>query len=143
MSERSKISENDKKGNKLRELCIKCAVSTNHEIVANHVLNWEQDVSLNYLESFTVYGSEEHQMIKCLGCDSISLKHISYFSEDHDPLDDTGGARTTLYPKRNKHTVAERSYPELSPDLKRIYRETIDCFNNESYTLAAAGLRVT
>jgi hypothetical protein len=80
-------------------------------------------------------------MIKCLGCDSVSLKHISYFSEDFDPTEEDGGARTVIYPKRSKNTVAERSFPDLPPDLKRIYRETIDCFNNESYTLAAAGLR--
>lgn len=141
MSYKSTITENDKKGTKSRELCIKCATNTNHEIVANHLLHWEQEVSTNPYQPFSVDGSEDYHMIKCLGCDSISLKHVSFFSEDYDPTDAEGGARVTLYPKRNKHTVAEQSFPQLPPDLKRIYRETIDCFNNESYTLAAAGLR--
>lgn len=141
MDYRTKITENKSKDNKTKELCIKCTTTTNHVVVANHLLSWEQDVSVNAFDSFTVDGHEDYQMIKCLGCDSISLKHESYFSENFDPTDKNGGARITIFPKRNKHTIAERNFLELSPELKRIYRETIDCFNNESYTLAAAGLR--
>lgn len=141
MADKTTVTENEKKGSKFKELCIKCATYTNHEVIADHTLRWEQDVPINHFESFSVDGFEGHQMIKCLGCDSISLKHTSYFSEDFDPSEGDGGARTTLYPKRSKHSIAEQSFPELTPELKRIYRETIDCFNNESYTLAAAGLR--
>jgi hypothetical protein len=142
MSDKLTVTENDKKGVKLKEICIKCASSTNHEIVANHLLSWEQEVPVDHFRSFTIDGTDDYQMIKCLGCDSVSLRHTSYFSEDYDPTEEHGGARTTLYPKRSKHTVAERSFPELPPVLKRIYRETVDCFNNESYTLAATGLRI-
>lgn len=141
MSERTTIKENTTKGHKNRELCLKCESNTNHEVVASHTINWEQDVFIDYPNSFTIDGFEDYQMIKCLGCDSVSLKHTSYFSEDHDPTEDDGGARTVIYPKRGKNAIAEQNFPELPPDLKRIYREAIDCFNNESYTLAAAGLR--
>lgn len=142
MGERRTVTENNRKGNKSKELCLKCTVNTNHEVIADHTIRWEQDVFIDHYDSFTVDGFEEYQMIKCLGCDSVSLKHVSYFSEDHDPLEDEGGGTITFYPKRSKSAIAEQSFPGLPPDLKRIYRETIDCFNNESYTLAAAGLRI-
>lgn len=142
MSEKTSIIENNKKSHKCRELCINCASSTNHEVIANHFIKWEQEVSPDHYNSFTIDGTDDYQMIKCLGCDCVSLKHISFFSEDYDPTDEGGGAKSVLYPKRNKHTISMRSFPELPPELKRIYRETIDCFNNESYTLSAAGLRM-
>jgi len=142
MNEKTTITENSKKGYKSKELCIKCTTLTNHEVVANHLLKWQQDISVDKFNYFTIDGFEDYQMIKCLGCDTISLKHISFFSEYSDPTEEDGGAVITWYPKRGKYTVAELSFPRLQPDLKRIYRETIDCFNNESYTLAAAGLRM-
>ena len=46
-----------------------------------------------------------------------------------------------LYPKRTQYSLPIKNFYNIPQNLKRIYRETIDCFNNESYTLCGAWVR--
>ena len=46
-----------------------------------------------------------------------------------------------VYPKRSDKTLAVKDYYNVPNTLRRIYRETIECFNNDALTLCAAGLR--
>ena len=48
---------------------------------------------------------------------------------------------TSLYPKRSDKTRVIKDYYNLPNEIRRIYRETIECFNNDIWTLCAAGLR--
>jgi hypothetical protein len=62
-------------------------------------------------------------------------------SEDFDP--ETGKTEITerLYPLRSKNYLVMKDYRNVPPNIRRIYREVVECFNNELYTLCAGGLR--
>jgi hypothetical protein len=46
-----------------------------------------------------------------------------------------------LFPVRSKDKLAAKDFFNAPPNLRRIYRETIDSFNAECYTICAGGLR--
>lgn len=46
-----------------------------------------------------------------------------------------------LYPKRSDKTRQIKDYHNVPNTLRRIYRETLESFNSDSFTLCAAGLR--
>ena len=84
---------------------------------------------------------DHYQVIQCGGCESISFRHTSWFSEDADPMSGESGETERLYPKRGLETLPTKPYYNVPSNLRRIYSELIDCFNNDSPTLCAAGLR--
>jgi hypothetical protein len=65
-------------------------------------------------------------------------------SEDYEP-DDEGGYQPIsyqkLYPNRNADTLFPKDYRGAPMNIRRIYREVIESFNNELFTLCAGGLR--
>jgi hypothetical protein len=54
--------------------CNNCGGRTNHEVLHKEITSWQD-------ENSPVYGSDRYETLKCLGCDSIKLKHTSVFSE--------------------------------------------------------------
>jgi len=45
------------------------------------------------------------------------------------------------YPLRNEDAAVAKAFHNVPSTLRRIYNEIVDCFNNDSPTLCAAGLR--
>lgn len=90
-------------------------------------------------EGWSVEWSDRYQVIECQGCETVSFRHASWFSEAQDYDDD--GTTERVYPRRNKDALSARPYHNVPSNLRRIYTELIDCFNNDSSTLCAAGLR--
>ena len=88
----------------------------------------------------------EHQLIKCLGCSSISYKTIGTNSEDyyHDENEQIVYLEVEkLYPPRIagiKGLGDESVY--LPQKIKQIYEETLTALSVNSPVLAAIGLRV-
>jgi hypothetical protein len=63
---------------KTKAHCNKCLGDRNHEILFTETTYWshgESDPS----------GSNKYEMLKCQGCDSITLRHTSEWSEDPEP----------------------------------------------------------
>lgn len=134
-------AENKVKGDIVKEYCAQCNRATRHMIMTSYDHNGTE--SFNQGE-FSIDWSNSHQVIQCQGCMTSSFRQVHWFSEDvqqigPDEWDD--GESITLYPKRSNNTRALKEFWEVPSNLRRIYRESIDCFNNDSYTLAAAGLR--
>lgn len=88
---------------------------------------------------FSVDWFNEYQIIQCQGCETISFRVYSWCSEcvDHD----SNGTSETLYPKRALECLPLKTFHNAPRVISRIYREIIDSYNNEIYTLCAAGLR--
>jgi len=110
-------------------------------VVSSYDYNGSEDYGSG---EYSIDWSSSHQVIQCQGCMTSSFRQVSWFSEDcqqigPDEYDD--GERITLYPKRSNNTLPIKDFWEVPHNLRRIYRESIDCFNNDSFTLAAAGLR--
>ena len=134
----TRIIENESKDKVVEVPCVKCSGATSHRVIGSidrHGSEWEQR------EEWSVEWTDRYQVIKCEGCQSISFRHTSWFSEDVDSMTGDSGVTERLYPKRNADSVTAKSFYNVPSNLRRIYGELIDCFNNESATLCAAGLR--
>jgi len=134
-------TENKCKGHIVYEPCASCGRATRHMVMSS----FDYAGSDEYEDgSYSVDWSSSHQVIQCQGCMETSFRQLNWFSEDMhqigpDEYDD--GERITLYPKRSGNTRPIKDFWEVPTNLRRIYRESIDCFNNDSFTLTAAGLR--
>jgi len=58
--------------------CNKCLGDRNHEILFIERTSWSND-------EYGIRGSDKYEMVKCGGCDSITLRHTSDCSEDPEP----------------------------------------------------------
>lgn len=139
MAKTYKLKDDNQSGKQLKILCNSCNGQTNHKILHNHNIDGEEEIEGH--NGFTINWSDNYQILKCNGCDEITFRHESWFSEDVDYSDPDNTIKETLYPKRNREGLKLKDHVSWPSHLRRIYRETIDCFNGESYTLAAAGLR--
>lgn len=134
----TKVVENESKGRSVNVQCVKCTGTTDHLVVGsidNHGSEYDKR------EGWSVDWVDRYQIIQCGGCKSTSFRHTSWFSEDLDPVTGQDGVVERLYPKRSADSLIEKSFLNVPQRLRRIYRESIECFNNESPTLCAAGLR--
>jgi hypothetical protein len=109
-----KTEANKTKDQKLKVYCSQCKRETNH-IVIQSVDCVGSEVIGYYEEGHpaTVDWSNNYQIIQCQGCDTVTFRHVSWFSEDEhqigpDEWDD--GTSTWLYPKRSDKTRAIKDY---------------------------------
>jgi hypothetical protein len=120
-------------------LCEKC--KTNHEVLVSTDLVGEDCFS-----DFTYYYDESHQIIRCLGCDTISFRKISSNSEDTD-YDETTNQTISLvtellFPHRGNDTHFLIKDTQILPfNIKRIYEETIKAINSNQPILTGMGIR--
>jgi Domain of unknown function (DUF4145) len=131
-----RYEDNKVKGKIAQEHCAQCGRSTRHMIMSSYDHSGSEEYDNG---GFSIEWSSSHQVIQCQGCMASSFRELNWFSEDMDGFDN--GERITLYPKRSNNTRAIKDFWEVPNNLRRIYRESIDCFNNDSFTLTAAGLR--
>ncbi|MBX9349169.1 DUF4145 domain-containing protein [Chromobacterium vaccinii] len=132
----NKATENGTKGKIVSVHCIECKRSTRHLVTVSLDKTGSES---NEREGWRVDWSDRYQVIECQGCETVSFRHQSWFSEAQDFDDD--GTTERVYPLRNKDAINPRPYHNVPSNLRRIYTELIDCFNNDSPTLCAAGLR--
>jgi len=136
----SKAEENKTKGKKFKVYCSTCANETNHIVIQSFDTSGSEVVG----DEATIDWSDNYQIIQCQGCDTVSFRHLNWFSENQDYWggdDYSDGTTSWLFPKRTKGTLKTKDYYNAPNNLRRIYRETVDCFNNDSLILSAAGLR--
>jgi len=131
-----KVVENGSKDKILSIHCIECKRSTRHRVTVS--LD-KSGCESNREEEWSVDWSDRYQVLECQGCETISFRHQSWFSEAQDFDDD--GTTERIYPLRNKDAINAKPYHNVPSNLRRIYNELVDCFNNDSPTLCAAGLR--
>ena len=133
-----KQTENKTKSEKFSVPCVKCNGATRHLVLASIDVDGEE---YDQGEGWSVNWVKHYQVIQCGGCESISFRHTSWFSEEFDPMWGESGETERLYPKRGLETLPTKPYYSVPSNLRRIYSELIDCFNNDSPILCAAGLR--
>lgn len=115
--------------------CAECNRETKHDVKASLDNEGEEsDVEMGWGIDWV----NNYQVVQCRGCEAVTFREVHWFSED-DPGDAAG--RENLYPKRNANTIKSKPFSNLPSHLRRIFREVVDCYNNDSPTLCAAGLR--
>jgi hypothetical protein len=63
---------------KVRAHCNECGGERTHSILHSETTSWSDNDD-------GTSGSETYEMLRCLGCDNIKLRHTSSFSEDENP----------------------------------------------------------
>jgi hypothetical protein len=113
--------------------CNNCGGERNHEILHAEKTSWSDD-------KYPVSGSDKYETLKCLGCDNIKLRHVSYFSEDDSPtINYFPPAIFRQQPSWFKDLFMEISLDDdfVEPLLKEIYV----ALQNNQPRLAAMGVR--
>ena len=120
--------------------CQKCAGKTTHKaLVTVDVRGSEGD----HRHSFD--WSDDHQIVQCLGCKSLSFRIASSNSEDYYPISEDEyeyGMAEKLYPPRlegRKGLGNDTVY--LPAKVRPIYDETLTALSVQAPILAAIGLR--
>jgi hypothetical protein len=133
-----KFVESKTKDKVLSVHCATCNHSTKHKVV----VSLDKDgTEYDEREDWSVEWADHYQVIQCQGCETVTFRHVHWFSEDMDPFSGDDGSTERLYPKRGANSINPKSFYNVPSNLRRIYGELVDCFNNEAPTLCAAGLR--
>ena len=113
--------------------CNRCRGRTNHDLKGQYVHRWKSPDD-------DIQGEDEYKLWVCAGCEMGVLEISESDSESYYP---DGGAeiRTEYFPKRMQDGLVPKTFRKLGTTLEKIYRETIECFNDGSLILATAGLR--
>ena len=120
--------------------CAKCAGKTAHAVLASIDVDGEE-TEPNWQYNWF----QRYQIIKCLGCKTISFRDTSGNSEDYTQ-DDDGDFVTTVYEKLFPSRLEglkglDADVRHLPPTVRRIYEETRQALLNNSPVLAGIGLR--
>jgi len=117
--------------------CVSCSRDTKHKVISSYNRHdeWSDD------QGHSMSWGSVYQIIQCQGCESISFRSVDWHEHDWDPETGQEISVSRLYPKRDSNSLKPSELPNVPTALRRIYTEIVDCFNNESATLCAAGLR--
>jgi Domain of unknown function (DUF4145) len=113
--------------------CNECGGERNHEVLHSNKSTWSDDADL-------VSGGNEFEMIRCLGCEAVRLKHSSWFSEEE-------GINVRYYPPaifRPKPKWFADLFLELPFEdgfVEKLLTEIYVALQNNLPSLAAMGVR--
>jgi hypothetical protein len=124
-------TENATKNHTLKVICKECQRETNHLVAASVE-------TAGFEKEYDIHWSAVYQIIKCQGCDTFSFRIENSDSEIWSEIEPF---METIYPKRSDKILANKLFYNLPFNINRLYRETIDCYNNEILILCAAGIR--
>jgi len=118
----------------MKSICSTCRRATNHEILSEKVYY--------YSEESGWWEDHKYQIIQCKGCDTISFRRLYNDAASFGGVEDgTDPWIQELYPKRTLKSLPIKNLLNTPQNIKNIYRETIDAFNNGQSILCSGGLR--
>jgi hypothetical protein len=132
-----KVEFNLTEGKIFKLFCPDCKRETRHRVVQSVDMNGQEDID----DDFWIAWNSTYQILECQGCSCVSFRSESSNSEDMDPSTGKSLVIEELYPARSKNFLPMKDFWNVPLNLKRIYREVIESFNNELHTLCAGGLR--
>lgn len=115
---------------KVKVLCATCHHVTNHEVLhdvdsSGHTADYEYQWSLH------------HQIVRCLGCESVSYRTTEANSEDwYD------GPSVSIYPPRAEGHQGLTETWALPTKVRQTYIETVHALANQQPILAGVGVRI-
>ncbi|MCT4306075.1 DUF4145 domain-containing protein [Elizabethkingia anophelis] len=131
------FKENTTKNCRYKVLCPSCKNITSHEVLTS--INESGDEYWK-TEILVFSWRSDYEIIQCLGCETISFRKQTINSEedgiDGDPLKDI-----YLFPLRGEEALVIKDFYNVPCNLQRIYKETIESYNYQNYTLCGAGVR--
>lgn len=81
--------------NEVKSHCNECGGSRNHLVLFKERFPWSE--ILDEEQSFSVDGGDTYELLRCRGCEFVSMRHSSWFSEATD-VDGSPIITVTQYP---------------------------------------------
>lgn len=126
----------DKTKGEIRDVvCNRCDNTTNHLVCNSVRFEWGND---------DIQGIDTHEIIRCLGCDSISFRASSHNSEDYYQDDEGNFIHPTteeIYPSRLMGRTPLEDIYSLPDKIRAIYKETHAALCTKLKILAGVGIR--
>jgi hypothetical protein len=124
--------------------CNQCKSLTNHLLRARYSLPEEMTYELTGVEvaEDELIGIHVHRysMWSCAGCTEPTLEWERGY-EDSDSADNFQMFDYNYFPTRAKDSLQAKIFKKLNPEMTRLYREVITCFNGDCPVLCTIGLR--
>lgn len=133
------LTDNSQQRQKVDCRCRECHRDTKHEIIADATLSGS-DGDGPHAINWTV----EHQIVKCLGCETVSFRKTSGSDEDLVQVgDDEWEYQPFIEVFPNPHEGRQPlSDVSLLPDkIQRIYEESLQALNGSQPVLCGIGIR--
>lgn len=115
--------------------CNQCQSATNHDILHSEETSWQEEFEGG---KYSIGGLDRYETLKCRGCESIRLRHTSYFSEDDEPT-------ITYFPpavsRREPEWLKDIPDSESGEVVHDLLKEIYSALQNGSVRLAAIGSR--
>jgi hypothetical protein len=131
--------------------CLKCKTETNHSVTSEYKESNQYPFDPIEIDNEThtpppIIENKSYQIIKCDGCGDISFReyveipNMLIHKKGKYRFNDTM-CEETIYPRRKINYKDFKRYQNIPVKLERIYRESIDAYNNDYNLLCAIGLR--
>ena len=117
----------------MKSFCNQCNRLTNQKVLKQEKTHYQDDGGW--------WENTEFQIIQCNGCDEISFRKLYTDAQIQQHSDEDDIYVQELFPQRGPNSIPIRIFSNLPLNIKSIYRETIDAFNNEQLILCCGGLR--
>jgi len=119
----------------MKSTCSNCKRETNQQVLNENKKSYHDDSGW--------WEEHKYQIIQCKGCDIISFRRLYNDIAQDQGAEYAGFEPWTqeLYPKRTAKSLNIKNLKDTPRSIIKIYRETIDAFNNEQTILCSAGLR--
>lgn len=140
MHDTNEFSLNKTQNHEHRIQCLVCAGKTAHVVLVSA----EEHGAWDH-HQYSVSWGRDHQVIRCLGCETISFRK-EYSDEDSYAVDEDGDFQSVstvnLYPPRLQGLKGLGNDTVFLPaQVQRVYDETLMALTNQAPVLAGIGLR--
>jgi hypothetical protein len=135
----NELALNNQQGQKINSLCRECQRETKHEIITDATLRGS-DGPVGYSIDWAI----EHQIIRCLGCETISFRRTT--GSDHDLVqigEDEWEYQplVEIYPNPREGRQPLTDSNLLPDKIQRIYEESLAALNETQPVLCGIGIR--
>ena len=122
--------------------CNNCAGKKRHELLHHEDIRWSEHID----KEFTIKGGDIYDLLKCCGCDRVTLRHKSWHSEDYDHETDRPYIDIQYYPppsfRKPPKWLSDLLFVcEFEDTIEGLIREIYIALQNDATKLAVMGIR--
>lgn len=118
--------------------CNSCGQETAHAVLHKEIREWSEEVS----PRIVIGGTNEYRLVACAGCQTVSLEHLSTYSEDFDVETGEPVVTKAYFPPRTYRPLPDWVEKESVPDyVVSLLKEIYTAVQNRLPSLAMMGIR--
>lgn len=125
--------------------CNRCGATTNHVVEHTYKRSWEEVLDEGHDYRHSIDGWDQWETLRCLGCNTVHLRQLSYFSEETGPRGEPVITHTHYPARLSRRKPVWRApgffFNEKTHDLDLLLDEVYQALAMGSCRLAAMGIR--